>query len=90
MHQGELCEGAHVEVTDRAAFDPMRLGLEIAAALRQLYPASFDAQKMTLLLASQSTVDQLNRGEQPAAIMASWKEKLASFMAMRAKYLLYP
>ncbi|MGD0841868.1 MAG: DUF1343 domain-containing protein [Candidatus Acidiferrales bacterium] len=90
VHQGELCEGAHAEVIDRRSLDPMRLGLEIAATLRQLYPANFDAQKMMLLLGSQSTVDQLNRGEQPTAIMAGWKESLAPFMAMRAKYLLYP
>jgi uncharacterized protein YbbC (DUF1343 family) len=90
IHQGELCEGAHVKVTDREASDPMRLGLEIASALRQFYPANFDAQKIMLLLANQSTIDQLNRGDSPAAIMAGWKETLAPFMAMRAKYLLYP
>jgi uncharacterized protein YbbC (DUF1343 family) len=90
MHQGELCQGARVEVTERAAFDPMHLALAIAVALKQLYPANIDAQKMMLLLANQSTIDQLNRSEQPAAIMASWKEILAPFVAMRAKYLLYP
>jgi hypothetical protein len=43
-----------------------------------------------LLLGSQTTVDQLARGDAPPAIAASWKESLAPFMAMRAKYLLYP
>jgi uncharacterized protein YbbC (DUF1343 family) len=90
LHQGELCEGVRIEVTDRAAFDPMRLGFEIASSLRQLYPANFDPQKMMLLLGSQTTVDQLARGDAPPAIAASWKESLAPFMAMRAKYLLYP
>jgi uncharacterized protein YbbC (DUF1343 family) len=90
LHQGELCEGARIEVTDRAAFDAMRTGLEIAAALRQLYPANFDPKKMMFLLGSETTIDQLERGVPPAAIIAAWKENLAPFMAMRAKYLLYP
>ena len=90
LHHGELCEGARIEITDREKFDAMRAGLEIAAALRQLYPSNFDAQKMMFLLGSQATIDQLERGEKPATIVASWKESLASFMEMRAKYLLYP
>jgi uncharacterized protein YbbC (DUF1343 family) len=90
LHQGELCEGAKIEVTDRAAFDAMRTGLEIAAALRQLYPANFDPEKMMFLLGSESTIDQIERGVSPAEIVVAWKESLAPFMAMRAKYLLYP
>ena len=90
LHQGELCEGAKIEVTDRATFDAMRAGLEIAAALRQLYPANFDPEKMMFLLGSESTIDQIERGVSPAEIVVAWKESLAPFMAMRAKYLLYP
>jgi uncharacterized protein YbbC (DUF1343 family) len=90
VHHGELCEGARIEVTDRAAFDPMRAGIEIAAALAQLYPANFDPRNMMFLLGSEATIDALARGDSPAAIAAAWKESLAPFMAMRAKYLLYP
>jgi uncharacterized protein YbbC (DUF1343 family) len=89
LHQGELCEGAKIEVTDRATFDAMRAGLEIAAALRQLYPANFDPEKMMFLLGSETTIEGLDRGVPPASIVAAWKENLAPFMAMRAKYLLY-
>lgn len=90
LYQGQICEGARMEVTDRAAFDPMPAGVEIAAALRQLYPANFDPQKMMFLLGSETTVDQLEHGDAPKMIVARWKESLAPFMAMRAKYLLYP
>jgi uncharacterized protein YbbC (DUF1343 family) len=90
VHHGELCEGARMEVTGRAAFDPMRAGIEIAAALTKLYPANFDPRKMMFLVGSDSTIDQLARGDSPAAIEAAWKESLAPFTAMRAKYLLYP
>jgi uncharacterized protein YbbC (DUF1343 family) len=90
VHQGELCEGARIEITDRAAFDPMRTGIEIASALRQLYPANFDPRQMIFLVGNQTTIDQLARGDSPAEIAAAWKEPLAPFLAMRAKYLLYP
>jgi uncharacterized protein YbbC (DUF1343 family) len=90
LYQGEMCEGARVEVTNRAVFDPMRLGLEIASALDELYPQTFDARNMMLLLGSQSTLEQLARGDAPETIVGAWKETLAPFMAMRAKYWLYP
>ena len=89
LHRGELCEGARIEVTDREVYGAMRTGLEIAAALKQLYPANFDPQKMMFLLGSETTIEQLERGDAPAAIIAAEKEGLAPFMAMRAKYLLY-
>jgi uncharacterized protein YbbC (DUF1343 family) len=89
LHRGELCEGARIEVTDREVYGAMRTGLEIAAALKQLYPANFDPQKMMFLLGSETTIEQLERGDAPAAIIAGAKEGLAPFMAMRAKYLLY-
>jgi uncharacterized protein YbbC (DUF1343 family) len=88
-HRGEICEGARIEVTDRDAFDAMRTGLEIAAALKQLYPANFDPRNMMFLLGNATTIEQLERGDAPAAIIAAEKEGLAPFMAMRAKYLLY-
>lgn len=90
LHQGEVCEGARIEVTNRDSFDAMRMGLEIAAALRQLYPAKFDPRNMMFLLGSERTIDRLDRGGAPAAIVEGWKESLAPFIAMRAKYLLYP
>jgi uncharacterized protein YbbC (DUF1343 family) len=90
LYQGELCEGARVEATDRAVFDPMRLGLEVAAMLGELYPQTFDVRNTMLLLGSQSTLEQLDRGDAPETIVGTWKETLAPFMAMRAKYLLYP
>jgi uncharacterized protein YbbC (DUF1343 family) len=90
LYQGELCQGARVEVTNRAAFNPMRMGLEIAAELSELYPQTFEPRNMMLLLGSEATIEQLEHGDAPETIVDRWKEALAPFMAMRAKYLLYP
>jgi len=89
LYQGQLCHGVRITITDRPALHPMRMGLEIADALRRLYPDSFDPAEMIALVGSQSTVEQLERGTPPAQIVASWAPALAKFRKLRNKYLLY-
>jgi uncharacterized protein YbbC (DUF1343 family) len=38
---GELCNGAHLHVTDRNVFQPFQTGVEIIRMLRKLYPEQF-------------------------------------------------
>ena len=89
LYKGQGCEGVTLRQTDAAAFRSMRMGLEIAAALHKLYPDSFELEKINQLLASQATVDQLERGIPVAQIIAGWEPALGAFRAMREKYLLY-
>jgi uncharacterized protein YbbC (DUF1343 family) len=89
LYKGEMCEGARVVVTDRASFESMRMGIEIAAALSKLYPSKFDVTKMIALVGNAETIRKLKAGETPAAIVASWSEELEASRKMRAKYLLY-
>ena len=85
----EKCEGVGLTVVDRDGLRSMLMGLEIAEALHQLYPQQFQIAKMITLLGSQSTVERLERGDDPKAILAGWDGDLAKFRAMRAKYLIY-
>ena len=89
LYKGELCEGIGLTVTDRRTLRSMLMGLEIIAALHKLYPQNFDVAKTIELLGSQSTVEALERGEDPRAIVASWANDLDRFRAMRQKYLIY-
>jgi uncharacterized protein YbbC (DUF1343 family) len=89
LNSGEACEGVRLEITDRDAFDSIRVGLEIADALHRLYPLRFQITKLTDLLGSQATVDALIAFQSPASIIASWANDLAAFRALRAKYLIY-
>jgi uncharacterized protein YbbC (DUF1343 family) len=89
LYKGEPCEGVKLEITDAAAFDSIRTGLEIADSLHRLYPERFQVTKLMDLLASQATVDALIRYQPPATIIASWSDDLAQFRTLRAKYLLY-
>lgn len=89
LYKGELCQGARAVVTDRAALQTMRMGMEIAAALSKLYPGKFDVAKMVALVGNAATIERLTKGEAPTAIVAGWNKDLAAFRRMRAKYLLY-
>jgi len=88
-YAGEKCEGVGLTVADRDGFRSIQMGLEIAEALHKLYPQQFQIAKMITLLGSQSTVERLERGDAPKAIVAGWDSDLAKFRAMRAKYLIY-
>jgi uncharacterized protein YbbC (DUF1343 family) len=89
LYKGQLCEGISLAITDRTALRSMLMGLEIAEALHRLYPKYFQLEKMIELLGSESTLARLERGDDPASIVADWAANLNKFRAMRGKYLLY-
>lgn len=89
LYKGEMCEGARIALTDRDSLQSMRIGMEIAAALKKLYPEKFDVAKTIELIGNAATVQQLVDGADPAAIVAGWSKDLAAFRKVRAKYLLY-
>jgi uncharacterized protein YbbC (DUF1343 family) len=86
---GQKCEGVNVVVLDRNTFDAPELGIELAAALRKLYPNDFKIEKMQDLLLNQATYDALMEGRDPQRIAEDWEERLGSFITMREKYLIY-
>jgi uncharacterized protein YbbC (DUF1343 family) len=89
LYKGQYCQGVSIVITNRAELNSMRMGLEIAAALHRLYPQQFHLEKIIVLLGSQATLERLERGDDPARIIAGWSGDLDKFRAMRARYLLY-
>ena len=89
LYSGQRCGGVAVRVTDRAAVRSMRLGLEIAAILRKLYPDQFDPAKLLLLTGNAETIRQLQEGVAPERIEASWSNDLSAYDAVRRRYFLY-
>ncbi len=85
----EECAGVFMVITDRAALRPVRVGIEIAAALQKLHPDRFDFRNTVRLLGSQQTIDRIRRGDDPAAIADSWAGDEARWRLLRAKYLMY-
>jgi uncharacterized protein YbbC (DUF1343 family)/CubicO group peptidase (beta-lactamase class C family) len=85
----EECEGVFIIITDRAALRPVRVGLEIAAALSRMYPAQFKLDDALRLFGSRDTLARVRSGEDPASIAASWGAAEAKWRLLRGKYLLY-
>jgi uncharacterized protein YbbC (DUF1343 family)/CubicO group peptidase (beta-lactamase class C family) len=86
---GEACSGVFFVVTDREALKPVRLGVELAAALQRLFPSQIDFGKTALLLGSAETLARIRAGDDPGAIAAAWVAAESTWRMMRAKYLLY-
>ncbi len=86
---GERCGGVRLDVVDREALRSVSLGIEIAVALRDLYPTDWDRKGFVKLLANGAVFQRLERGETAPAIIASWQKDLEEFVKRRAKYLLY-
>jgi uncharacterized protein YbbC (DUF1343 family)/CubicO group peptidase (beta-lactamase class C family) len=88
-YSGQLCSGVNIVVTDRNGFDAPELGMELAAALRKLYPADYKIERLPELLMNQSVYDALVAGQDPRRIAQDWQEGLQKFVKMREKYLIY-
>jgi len=88
-YAGQKCEGVNLVLTDRNALDGPELGIELAAALKKLYPADFKLERMIELLVNQSAYDGLVAGKDPQRIAQDWQEEVEKFQQLRKKYLLY-
>ena len=86
---GQACHGVFVIVTDRDRLRPVRVGIEIAAALSKAYGAAFKLEDNAPLIGSTQTIERIRAGEDPAAIAASWRAAEDAWRLMRARYLLY-
>lgn len=89
IYAGQECEGVNVVLIDRNGLDGPELGVELAAALRKLYPADYKMERMMELLVNQATYDALVAGEDPRRIADDWQDELGKFDAVRKKYLIY-
>jgi CubicO group peptidase (beta-lactamase class C family) len=89
-YAGVACGGVALSVTDRAALRPVRVGLEIAAALLRLYGGQYQTAEAEALAGSKEALARLEAGEDPGRIAAGWAADEARWRLRRAPYLLYP
>lgn len=74
---------------ERNALDAPELGIELASALRTLYPTDFKMERMADLLVNQAAYDGLVAGRDPRRIAQDWQDELEKFQLLRQKYLIY-
>ena len=89
QHAGQRCGGVQVVITNWAEFDPLRLGLTVAAQLRSQYPKDWQPEGLLRLLCDRATYQQILAGKPVDEIIAGWNEELAEFQQVRSRYLLY-
>jgi uncharacterized protein YbbC (DUF1343 family)/CubicO group peptidase (beta-lactamase class C family) len=88
-YAGEACHGVFIIVTDRETIRPVRVGLEIAAALFARHPDAFDPGETWKLVGTRATVAALKAGTAPSTLAQSWAVGESRWRTLRAKYLLY-
>ena len=88
-YANQKCEGVNLVLTDRNGLDAPELGIELAAALKKLYPADYKLERLPELLVNQSAYDGLVAGKDPRRIAQDWQDDLEKFELIRKKYLIY-
>lgn len=89
VYKEQECGGVNLVVTDRARFRAVRAGLEMAVALRRLYPNDWKVEDYRRLLVNEDTLERVRRADEPESIERAWAAQLADFRRARARALLY-
>jgi uncharacterized protein YbbC (DUF1343 family) len=89
VFKNEECGGVNILITDRARFQPVVTGIEIAVALHSLYPSDWKADSYLRLLVNADALERLKRGESAEELARSWAKGLDDFRKQRARALLY-
>jgi uncharacterized protein YbbC (DUF1343 family)/CubicO group peptidase (beta-lactamase class C family) len=86
---GQSIEGVRFVITDRDAFDSVRLGLELAYAFEKLYPGRMAFEINRFLIGNREVTTAGKDAVDPRTTLQNIEESLAAFMQRREKFLLY-
>ena len=89
LYAGQPCAGVNIIVLDRTVLNAPELGIELATAVRHLYPKQYEIDKQTEQVANKVTLDLLLAGEDPLSIATGWPDSINQFEQIRQKYLIY-
>ena len=76
-------------ITNRAQFQSVITGVEIAVALLRLFPADWKIDSYSRLLVNADTLERLKRGDSAEEIVKSWGAALEKFRSVRERALIY-
>ncbi len=89
VFKDENCGGINIVITDRARFRSVRTGIEIAVALRKLFPKDWQPERYSRLLVNARIFELVSRGDDPDSVERAWAAELDAFRRRRAQFLLY-
>lgn len=87
--QGKTIQGVRIAIHDRETLGALRLGLEIAFALAELYPAHPDFQQTASLIGDRQTLESLAAGARVGETWLRWRQESDNFREQRREFLLY-
>jgi uncharacterized protein YbbC (DUF1343 family) len=99
-YQGLLCNGFHLQVTDRHLFQPYRSSLALMAGILGLYgdqfvykdpPYEYEYEKMPIdmILGSRGVRESLQSGTKPVELVEGWRHDIDGFDQLRREFFLY-
>ena len=86
---GKSIEGVGITIFNREALGALRLGLELASILAELYPSHLDFKQTGLLIGDSQSIEQLSAAVPVDTIWSRWQRQAAGFQTERKPYLLY-
>lgn len=89
VFKDENVGGINIVIVDRASFNSVRAGIEIAVALRKLYPNDWQVDKYSRLLVNAEIMEKVKMENSPEEIERSWQVSIEDFNKRRASFLLY-
>ena len=89
VFKGEECQGINVIIIDRATFRPVLTGIEIAVALRRLYPEQWKVEGYGRLLVNAATLERVKRSDAAQKLCDPGMSNWINFSNIRARSLLY-
>lgn len=90
-YNNQVCKGIYLDIKDRNSFEPVKAGISLLWAFKQVNSDSLKWRPQTLdkLAATPKLREMLDLGKSPEEIFASWEGDLKKFQKIRSKYLLY-
>lgn len=90
VHAKKPCGGVQTILEDWSKVNPLRTGLTVAAALRDLYTEQWEAKSFDKLLLHRASYDAFTAGKPVADIEKGWAKDLKAFRDRRKGFLMYP
>ncbi len=89
VYKDQDCGGINIIIIDREKFKPVRVGLEIASALRTLFPNDWKVDNYNRLWVNSGVFEMFKKGAAVDEIERFWSDQFNTFKNRRALYLLY-
>ncbi|MBN2199531.1 MAG: DUF1343 domain-containing protein [Candidatus Aminicenantes bacterium] len=90
-HEGRLCGGCQMHVTDRDVFRAFRTACHILSVVKEMWPREFEfhAEYFDRAAGTDLVRRGLERNEPPDEILSRLEPRLREFLALRRNHLLY-